>query len=171
METVIVSVICIALILFGGMTISQGFINSVDASTSGLGEIGERTEIIMRTGLTALSASLPRPDTLEVILENSGQVKLADFAKWDVIVQYYDSTGNYQVSWLPYTASGLADNRWEIAWIRLDGGNEVFDPDILNPKEEMLIRAQLNPPVGANTTNMVVVSTPSGITAHAYFTP
>ena len=40
METVLISIICIALVVFGGMTMSQGFMTSVDASTAGLSEIG-----------------------------------------------------------------------------------------------------------------------------------
>jgi hypothetical protein len=171
METVIVSIICIALVIFGGMAMSQGFMTSVDASTTGLGEIGQRDEAIIRTELSTVSASLPSANTLEVILENSGQVKLASFDKWDVIVQYYDSSGGYHTEWLPYTGASLEDNQWEVAWIRLDGAAEIFEPGVLNPKEQMMIRAQLNPAVGAGTTNMVVVATPSGITASAYFSP
>ena len=171
METVIVSIICIALIVFGGMTMSQGFMTSVDASTTGLGEAGQRDETIMRTELTAVSASLPAANTLEMILENSGQVKLANFSKWDIIVQYYGDGGDYHVTWLPFTEAALANNEWDIAWIRLDGAAEVFEPNVLNPKEQMMIRAKLNPAVGANTTNMVVAATPSGITVSAYFSP
>lgn len=171
METAIVSIICIALVVFGGMTMSRGFMTSVDASAAGLGEIGQRDETIMRTELTPVSASLPSSNTLEVILKNSGQVKLADFNKWDIIVQYYDGNGTYHVEWLPYTEAALGDNEWEKAWIRLNGAAEAFEPNVLNPNEEMMIRAQLNPAVGAGTTNMVIVATPSGVTASTYFSP
>jgi hypothetical protein len=125
----------------------------------------------MRTELTLISASLPSVNILEVILENSGQTKLADFNKWDIIVQYYDGTGTYHVAWLPHAEAALNDNEWEVAWIQLDGATEVFEPNVLNPKEEMMIRAQLNPSVGAGTTNMVIVATPSGVTASTYFSP
>ncbi|RLI32791.1 hypothetical protein DRO66_10975 [Candidatus Bathyarchaeota archaeon] len=171
METAIVSLICIALVVFGGMTMSQGFLTSVDTSTAGLEEIGQRDETIMRTELSSVSASQPAADTLEVTLENSGQTKLADFDKWDVIVQYYDGTGTYYSKWLPYTEGTLGDNEWELVWIRLNGAAEIFEPNVLNPEEEIMIRAQLNPSAGAGTTNMVVVATPSGITASTYFSP
>jgi hypothetical protein len=171
METTIVSLICIALVVFGGMTMSQGFFTSVDASTSGLEQIGQRDETIMRTELSSVIASQPAPNILEVTMENSGQTKLADFDKWDVIVQYYDSTGTYYSKWLPYTEETLGDNEWEVAWIRLDGAAEVFEPNVLNPKEQIQIRAQLSPSVGAGTTNMVVVATPNGIPVSAYFSP
>ena len=171
METAIISIICIALVVFGGMTMSQGFMTSVDTSTTGLEEIGQRDEAIMRTELTPVNAEQPSADILEVILENSGQTRLADFDKWDVIVQYYDGTGTYHVEWLPYTEETLDDNEWEVAWIQLDGGAEIFEPNILNPGEQIMIRAQLNPSVGSGTTNMVVISTPGGVTASTYFSP
>jgi hypothetical protein len=171
METIIVSIICIALVIFGGMAMSQGFMTSVDASAAGLGEVGQRDETIIRTQLSAVSATLPAANTLEVILENTGQVKLANYDKWDIIVQYYDGAGDYHTEWLPYTEAALGNNKWELVWIRLDGAAEVFEPNVLNPKEHMMIRAQLNPQVGAGTTNMVVVATPSGITASAHFSP
>ena len=171
METAIVSIICIALVVFGGMTMSQGFMTSVDASTNGLDEVGQRGETIMRTELTPLSAEQPATDTVEVTLENTGQTKLADFEKWDVIVQYYDGTGTYHVEWLPYTERTLADDEWEVASIQLNGGDEIFEPNVLNPHEQIMIRAQLNPSVGAGTTNMFIVVTPSGITASTYFSP
>ena len=171
METAVVSLICIALVVFGGMTMSQGFITSVDASTTGLEEIGQRDETIMRTELSSVSASQPASNTLEVILGNTGQTKLADFDKWDVIVQYYDGTGTYHSKWLPYTEGTLGDNEWEMVWIWLDGEAEVFEPNVLSPEEQIKIRAQLNPSVGAGTTNMVVVATPGGITASTYFSP
>jgi hypothetical protein len=153
------------------MTMSQGFMTTVDASATGLGQIGERDETIMRTGLKTLSASLVTADTLEVIVENCGQVKLADFDKWDIIIQYYDDSGSYRVVWLPYSASAPVENEWGITWIRLSGAPEIFEPNVLNPGEYMMMTARLSPAVGANTTNMVVAATPSGIAASAYFSP
>ena len=171
METAIVSLICIALIVFGGMTMSRGFLTSVDSSTAGLEAAGQRNETIMRTEMNSVSASMPAANTLEVTLENDGQTRIADFNKWDVIVQYYDGTGTYNTRWLPFTDGTLADNTWEVVWIRLNGATEIFEPGVLNPKEQIMIRAQLNPSVGAGTTNMVVISTPNGISASTYFSP
>ena len=174
METAIVSLICIALIVFGGMTMSQGFVNSVDASTVGLEEVGQRNEEIMRTKLSPLTTSQPSANRVDVTLENIGQTKLANFDKWDVIVQYYDSGGSYHVKWLPYTEETLGDNEWQKVGIYLDAAAEtpeVFEPGVLNYEEEIKIRAQLNPAVGAGTTNLVVVSTPNGIPASISFSP
>ena len=86
METAIVSLICIALIVFGGMTLSQGFLTSVDSTTGGLEELSERDEAIMRTELATDNTAMPSDSLLQVTLENKGQTKLASFSKWDIII-------------------------------------------------------------------------------------
>jgi hypothetical protein len=171
METALVSIICIALIVFGGMTMSQGFMTSVDASTTGLGEMGQRDETIMRTELASVDTSMAGNDTLEITIENSGHTKLADFDKWDVIVQYYDGTGVYNTTWLPYVTGTPGDNEWTVSWIHLDGGAEIFEPNVFNPGEQLKITAQINPAAGAGTTNMAVIATPNGISLSTYFSP
>jgi hypothetical protein len=96
---------------------------------------------------------------------------MADFEKWDVIVQYYDDSGDYQIVWLPYNELGAGIYEWEVGWIRLNGQAETFEPNVLNPGEQIMIKTWLDPSVGANTTNMVVISTPNGITSSTYFSP
>jgi len=174
METAIVSIICIALVIFGGMTMSNGFMTSLDAGTAGLEEIGNRDNAIMRTDLSPVSTNITLvsgPDPLEVVLENTGQTKLADFEKWDVFVQYMDDTGKYTVQWLPYVEGTTNPCEWDIGWIRMNGQPEVFDKNVLNPGEQIMIKTRLDPSVGPNTTNMVVVSTPSGVSCTTYFMP
>ena len=169
METALFSLICIALVVFGGMTMSQGFITSVDTSTTRLEEIGHRNETIMRTDLSTVNATMPASNIVEITLQNTGQTKLADFDKWDVIIQYHDGLGNYYTRWLPHANGTPGNNEWEVVWIRLNGADEVFEPNVLNPDEQIKIRAQLSPAVGAGTVNMAVVSTPNGIPASTYF--
>ena len=172
METAIVSLICIALVMFGGMTMAQGFMTSVDASTEVLEEIGQRDETIMRTELSAISASQPSSSTLEVTLENSGQTKLADYEKWDVIVQYYDDSSTYYTKWLPYTEGTLGNNQWQKTGIYLDAEaetSEVFEPDILNPGEEMKIEAKLSPSPQEGTNVDVIIATPNGVQESSSF--
>jgi hypothetical protein len=170
METAIISIICIALVVFGGMTMSRGFMTSVDTSTMGLEEVGQRSETILRTELSPVSATMPAADALEVVVENTGQVRLADFDKWDFIVHYYDGDGVYHVEWLPY-AETPGDNEWNVSWIRLDGAPEVFEPNVLNHGEQVMLRARLDPAAGSGTTNMVVVAAPNGVTVSTYFSP
>ena len=173
METAFVSIICIALIVVGGMTMSQGFLSSVDTASLGLEKVSERDEGIMRTNLSILSATQPATNRVQVALQNNGQTKLGDFAKWDVIDQYYDPGGTYYVKWLPYTENAtLGDDQWRKKGIYLNSENltaEVFEPGILNPGEEIVIEAKVNPQVGIGTSNLIVTSTPSGIPASIGF--
>jgi hypothetical protein len=172
METVIVSIVCIALLIFGGMAMSNGFMTSVDTSASGLQNIGNNVDSIIRTELTPVSTNISSDaggDPLEIILKNTGQTKMADYDKWDIIVQYYDDSGAYHVQWLPYVHGTNAVYEWDVGWIELNGGPEVFEPGVFNPGEEIMIKTKLFPLVGSNTINMVTISTPSGVTCSTYF--
>lgn len=164
METAIVSLICIALVVFGGMTMSQGFLTSVDSTTVGLKELGRTNEQMMRTELTPTDATSGGGGAnVDVTLDNTGQTKLAEFSKWDVIVQYYDEAGMYYTVWLPYTSGTPTNNQWSVIGIYQGADYEVFEPNILNPGENIRIRAVVNPVVGRDTTNLVVIATPNGI--------
>ncbi len=166
MEMIIVVLVCIGLVVFGGMTMAQGFLTSADSAALSVEEITVAKGEIMRTELSLLSARQLATDLLEVGLRNSGQLKLASFSKWDIIVQYYDADWTYYTKWLPYTEGTLGDNQWHKTGIYLDaeGGNpEVFEPGLLNPGEEMKIEAKLNPPPRDGTTVDTIISTPNGI--------
>jgi hypothetical protein len=172
LETAFVSIICMALMVIGGMTMAQGFLRSIDDTSANISEISERDREIMRTNISILDASQSANNTLAVNLSNIGQTKLAAYDKWDVIVHSTDAGGISHVTWLPYTDSGLNNNEWQLEGIYIDAEAktpEVFDPGLLNPEEEMVINCQLDPPVGPNTTNMVSISTPNGITVSKTF--
>lgn len=172
MESAIVALVCIALIVVGGMTLSQGFLTSLDSSSVGLEEMSQRAEERMRTELEPLSASQPSASEVELSLRNSGQTKLGDFDSWDVIVQYYDGDGTSRVVWLPYTDGTPGDNQWSDEGIYVDaagGTPEVFEPGIVNPAEELVIELRVEPPVGADTVNLIVVTTPNGIATSLSF--
>jgi len=164
-ETAIVSITLIALIIVGGMTMSQGFLTSVDSTMVGVEELSVREGEIMRTEITTINATQPASSSFDLFLRNSGQVKLSSFNKWDVIVKYYKS-GSYYVTWLPYVGGSPGNNQWTVPGIYLCSENltaEVFEPGILNPGEEMIIQAKLSPGIEKGTTCDVVVSTPNGV--------
>lgn len=168
MQTAIVSVVCIALIVVGGMTMGQGFLASADSTSVAVKEMCLTEAQIARTGLDIVGATtLFQADHLRVRVRNSGQTKLVNFSKWDFFVQYYDGGGSYHVEWLPYTDGALGSNQWKRVEICVEaGGNilpDVYDPGILNPGEEMLIDAKLSPAPQGGTAVDVTVSTPNGV--------
>jgi hypothetical protein len=172
METAFVSIICVALMVIGGMTMSQGFLTSVDATTNNIQTLSQRDEEIMRTNISILDASQTFDSVLQVSVKNCGQTKLAGFEKWDVIVHTQDGTGQRRVTWLPYDGVSPGDNEWGVQGIYQDSAvsiPEAFEPGIVNPDEEVVIECKLDPPVGENTINLVSISTPNGVTVSKTF--
>jgi hypothetical protein len=96
-------------------------------------------------------------------VQNTGQVKLADFDKWDVIVHYYDESGTYYTKWLPYTLDNPSNDEWQASRIGLNGPTDFFEPGILNPSEEMIILASIEPLSGNATVGNITVSTANGV--------
>jgi hypothetical protein len=164
MAAFVVTIICIAMIVVGGMTLSQGILTSADTAALNAGQISVTEGEIARTDLTIdRAAQLSWSDYLRVILSNSGQTKLANFDKWDVIVSYIDNDNNTCIKWLPYTEVMSGNNKWYKARIGLDGPTEYFEPGIFNPAEELVILSRLDPPPKSGTNIDISISTPNGV--------
>ncbi|OGO19558.1 MAG: hypothetical protein A2144_09320 [Chloroflexi bacterium RBG_16_50_9] len=149
---------------------SQGILTSADNTALNAEKVSVREGEIMRTSVEVVrAAQLTWADTLRVTVDNNGQTKLASFGRWDFIVRYYDSDGTYYAKWLPNINGTPGDNEWQMVRIGLNGPTEYFEPGILNPQEDMVILAKLNPPPGDGTTGEVIVATPNGIKDSIYF--
>jgi hypothetical protein len=179
MEAALSSLILFSVGLFAAITISHTFLETQDAIWTAEGvrqeEVLERarTEIEITGAETQSSGSLVR-----VKVRNSGQTKLADFDRWDLVVQYYseplieEAPDIYHVKWLPYSASSPDDMQWTVSGIYVDADAmtpEVFEPGILNPDEEMVVQIKVSPSVAMTTTNLVTLNTLNGISASAHF--
>jgi len=174
-ETAIAALIVLTVVLFGVLTIVQGHLSSQDAILESWREMEERTGGRARTQISAIGAGTEsQGSTVKVTIKNEGETKLADFDQWDVVVQYYRATGDCLMEWLPYTETiPPEENRWTVVGIYLDASTstaEIIEPGILNPDEEILIQAKVNPPVGPHTTNLATIATLNGISTSAVFT-
>ena len=164
MHMAIVSILLMALIVFGGMSLAQSFLSSTDNIRHSELESSELESEITRTDITGMDFSQASwANMLRVRLENSGQLKLASFSKWDLIANYYDGSGEQYTKWLPYTTDELAANEWRKIGLYLNGKDEVFEPEIFNPAEEIVIAARLSPSPGPGTTATLISITPNGI--------
>ena len=164
MAAIVVTIICLLMTVVGGMTLSQGMLTSADATAINFDKVTALEGEITRTDLTILrAAKLSWADYLRVTVKNSGQVKLASFDKWDVIVNYTDNSGTLRSVWLPYSDDAPTGNEWQKARIGLEGPIEFFEPGILNPAEEMVTLINLNPPSGNATSGSVSMATPNGV--------
>jgi len=172
-DTAIVSLIVIAAVLAGTLTITHSYLSSQEAILASWREMEQRTDERARTRISPVAAQAISADTVEMALRNEGEPKLADFEQWDVIAQYYDATGGCLVKWLSYTQGLPGNDEWRVEGIYLDASQataEVYEPGILNPDEEMVIQMKLFPALGTNTTNWATIATPNGISASTVFT-
>jgi hypothetical protein len=173
MSNALVALVVIALMLVAVLSWSHTSFNWVDSSVQSWKQMVRTAEEVSRTDTEIISANTTAP-YVEVLVQNSGKVHLAEFSKWDVLVQHYDGNSTYCISSLTYTedANPSGDNQWTVATIYSDdslGQPEVFEPSILNTGEVMLLRLRLSPQPGAGTTNWVKVSSPNGIAASGQF--
>ena len=118
-------------------------------------------------GLTVTEAS-----TVDIIITNIGDEPLSSFEDWDVIFELQDSS-SLNFAYLAYTESASpAANEWTVSGIYRDASAllaEVVDPNVLNPGEEMIIRANPSPSVVAGRYERATFSTPNGVTAKVIF--
>lgn len=168
---VIPAVLVIALLLLTVLTLSEQFLSSHEAVAESWREMQERVGERARTDLSSVEAqTISSGAVVEITLRNDGDTKLADFDRWDVILQYRDVFLVSHTEWYPY---GLWENEWKVEGIYLDaseGTGEAFEPDILNPGEEMVIWVWVDPDVGLGTTNLATIATYNGITVSTIFT-
>lgn len=179
MESAIASIILFSVGIFAAMTISQTFLETQDSIWASEQIRQEETLERDRTDIAIIDAETQGAGSIvRVKIRNSGKVKLADFDRWDVVVQYYsdpiffEDPNIYNVDWLPYTAGSLGDMQWIVSGIYVDAASltpEVFEPGILNPDEEMVIQARLAPTVAMTTTNMITINTHNGISSSSHF--
>ena len=172
MSNAIVALVVIALMMTAALTWSQTAYTSFDSISQSLKQTTQVTQEVSRTDIKVVDAQT-QGDSVEVSVLNSGEVHLAQFAKWDVVVQYYDASGEYHISQLSYTEnSSPSEGQWTIVNIYTDeslGQREVFEPGILDPGEVMLMRLSLAPLPGAGITDFITVSSANGVTTSAQF--
>ena len=172
MGTAIVTVIMMALLLAGVGVLAQGSFTGLARITDAWNEMEDRTSTMARTDVDAVSASYATP-TIDVTMLNAGEVALRDFAKWDVVVQYYETDGTYRSTWLSYTtASPVGDNKWGVVGLYDDAAAsnpETYQPNILDPGEHLVVRIVVSPAADSAANNLVVIGTPNAATLSSTF--
>ena len=172
MPTVIATLISIGLLISSLGVLAQGGFKAVDLLTAAWVESEERTNTIANTRIEVLSATHSAPQ-VDISLKNTGDQAVRSFEEWDVLVQYYESGGAYHTEWLSYTSAATpGNNEWTVRGIYIDAGSlttEVFEPNVFNPDEELIVRFTLSPAARTASKNQVALSTPNGVTATTMF--
>ena len=167
METSIPALLVAAIIMISTVVMARSGYTSVDRMSQSWQVMEERLGQQARTELTVAETSVDESKAnLTVRLRNDGQTKIADYARMDVLVQYFSESGERYVRWIPYTSGALESNTWTVESI----SNDTFEPNVLNPGEILEMQIRINPPIGAGSTGWIIVSTENGVTATASVT-
>jgi len=163
MENIFVSIVCLAVLLLGMGTLALGSFNSVDVLVYAMKDEESQAASIRQTAISSVNSTTYASGTMaDLSLENTGQVSLYDYGRWDVIVRYE----NGEVQWIPY---GSSTPGWSVKSIQIDGRAEVFNPLILDPSETITLTLKLQPAVTDNSTNVATVATANGVSAEVVF--
>ena len=163
MENFIITLVCIALLLMGAMSLSMSALNSMSAIANAQETSESLSRDILSTSIQCGNAvTTDSGATVTIDIENDGKKALANYSAWDVIVRYQDG----DTVWIPYSTSTPG---WTISGFFFQGGAEIYEPNILNPGETMRISVKLSPAVTDNSTNLAMVATPNGAVSEITF--
>ena len=176
MANIVTTLFAIALILGGALTPTRASLSSASKAAVSWGRMEERTEERSRTEFTLITTDIQGSGAdIDISFRNAGQTPLADFSSWDVVIQYFETSSNQdpKVVWVPYTtAAQPASGQWTVTGIYIDASApvaEVYEPNVFNPGEEMIVRLNITPATPANTDNLVTLGAPHGVTLAAPF--
>ncbi len=172
MANAIVALIVVGLMLMGTGMIAQSSLSSWDELSESWKELEARTGEISRTEIDVAAATIATSTSLSVTVENTGQTSLQNFNKWDVFIQYYGVTGTLHQQRLAYTTSTPAASQWTVSGIYMDALSrtaEIYQPDILDPAEQLVLSGILSASASSTATHRVVVTTANGISASRTF--
>ena len=132
-----------------------------------------RLEKRSNTGIAGpFGLEVTEASTVDITISNIGDEPLSKFEDWNVIFELQDSS-SLSFAYLVYTEDASpAANEWTVSGVYRDASTllaEVVDPNILNPGEEMIIRANPSPSVVAGYYERATFSTPNGVTAKVVF--
>jgi hypothetical protein len=171
MSNALVTLFVLALMITAVLTWSMVSIGAVDSGAEAWKQMVDTAMEVSRTDIRVLDAEV-KEDLVEVLVHNRGEVRLAEFHRWDIILSHYDEEGTLYISSLSFAGGEPVSGEWTVAAIYTDTSlsrPEVFEPGILNPGEVAMLILDLDPVPTAGTINQVIISTPSGVVASKQF--
>ena len=165
-----------AMLLAGTLTLAASSCSAVDLVSGSWQGMAEDTGQMARTRISSEAREIGAQGVnARVTLKNTGAISVADFSRWDVIIQYYgqkmQGTKPYFIKRLSFTEGAPGDDEWRVEGIFEDAQTskpEVFQPGILDPGEEIKIHMKLKSMIGAQTTNWTTIATSNGVPVSAF---
>ena len=162
METALISLVCFAIIILGTLTTIMTSFNAASTVSGSLKEMEEQAADIRRTEISAVPPTNYEGGDIYLTVNNEGQTNLAQFSKWDIIVQYENGMTNY----INYTTNNPpGNNEWTVEAIYVGNDPEIWNPNILNPDERVMVIVNIDPDVSTGDRIAITVATPNGVTA------
>ena len=176
MTNLLTAVFAVALLILGVASLTEATLSSASDVSGAWANMAERHLAAIRTDVSLVTADVAGSGTnVDIKLLNSGQTVLGTFTSWDLVIEYYKTSTNQglAISWLSYTSSSTPLNgEWTVNAIYANSNfvdAEVYDPNIFNPNEGMIIRLKITPEIPTSTANLVTIGTPNGVTVAAPF--
>ncbi len=167
METALISLISMALVIIGIVTMTMNVFHSTSTLADSWKQMEEQAGSIRRTEIVAVPPQGYDGGIINLTVENQGQTNLDNFPRWDVIAQRQGEAADY----IEYSEGGLGNNQWIVDGIYLpDDSPEVFDFNILNPGEKMIVLINLIPTINQGETGRITISTPNGVASQCLVT-
>jgi hypothetical protein len=169
MESILISFVTLVLIIVSTVTLTMNSINSAAKLSDSWKAMQEKTNSIRRTEIVSIPPQTYNGGIIDLVVKNSGQANVVDFAHWDVIVEVQDGWANS----LTYSANyPPGNNQWALKGIFVsDNVAEVFDLNILNPGEQIVVG--INPGetvIEEGKTVKITLSTAEGVTTQCFVT-
>lgn len=169
MENVLTAIFVMFLILFGGLRLTDRAISSQEQLSETWNTVMEERSQSLNTAFVVVDSQVSNSD-VTFTLSNTGGNRLTDFDRWDVIVSYYDVSDTYRVEYLPYSAVSTAET-WMVEGIYLDASvpqHEVFEREIFNPGEDLIITLRPSAAVGTGQALQATIVAAGGATASGF---
>lgn len=175
MSSLIVALFAVMIILAAMAGYATSSVNSQDKINYSVKVTRDTAGDISRTSVSSLGAAITTNSRLDFTVLNNGQSDFRQVSEWDVVVWYHgDSGSGLEIERLTYTTSGSPSaGEWTLTGIYEDAGTsdpEVYQPGIVNPGEEFIIRAELGPAVASSSSNTVTLAVEQGVAITAVFT-
>ena len=176
MTNVIIAALVIAVILGATLMLANATLSSASNLTTGWDRMMDRKEAIARTELALISVDPNASSTdVDVTIRNSGQTSLGKFDEWDVVIRYYATSNDVDLNlqWMSYVSTSTpATLEWTVEGIYSNATTrdaETYEPNLFNPGEEMILRANVTPAIPGSTNNSINIGTSNGVSLPAPF--
>lgn len=172
MGTAVISLMAFIIVLAAAFTALGDLVGLTVISSQSLRSSWREAERFVDSSVIPISASVSGTD-VDIVISNRGRLKYAEpeLEDWEVVIRYDDTGGTSHVEYLDYS-SVLAAGNWTVQQIYLEQSTstvEIYELDILNSEEEMVIRARLANTPGTPSLNQVTVSPPEGGSGTVHF--